>query len=455
MRFAPPKKTYITLLAGIVCIAGISVLFLFPVQHSSTLWAGYRILAVPLDRDEKNILSALDHAGIHDYVSESNSRLVPKDSEAPIIPFLDTLNVRRSLWFVNEKQNTRYIFLPDSGFLDSRLHAAFSGANIEWNIEKSGGFSPLPVILVAIMLATGLITVKNRWLQFICGFPFIILAASYNQIPGFIASIFAVVFVILASGHLYPSGMEITVRQSLSRAKRQPLVFIPAVIALSGGICGGFHGFFLFIAASGVAVTLLISGMKIRTSLIRYRNRRRLHPVFIPLVIDTGNRTEKFYGMAIRLSAAAVISTFIGVFFFAAGTRVRENGMPRELYIPVPTGYTSRTGFGMESYTALIAMKKGTELPDLTDYVAADWNMRTFPWRKIREPLNPPVAGDTMAYTRYSMDESGRISGKTEILDTFDTGFIRKALSADITPLEKMLLRQNRFVIAEMTRQKK
>jgi hypothetical protein len=455
MRFAPPPKIYITLLAGIFGIAGILILFLFPVQHSSTLWTGYRILAVPIDRDEKNILSALDHAGIHDYVSESNSRLVPKDSEAPIIPFLDTLNVRRSLWFVNEKQKTRYFFLPDSGFLDSRLHTAFSGTEIEWKIEKSDGFSPLPVILVAIMLGIGLITVKNRWIQFVCGFPFIILAASYNQMPGFIASIFAVVFVILASGLLYPAGTEMTVRQSLNRAKRQPLVFIPAGIALSGGICGGFHGFFLFIAASAVAVALLISGMKIWKSLIRYRNRRRIHPVFIPLVIDAGNRADYFYGMAIRLSAAAVICTCVGVFFFTAGTSVKENGMPRELYIPVPTGYTSRTGFGMEGYTALIAMKKGTELPDLTDYVAADWNMRTFPWRKIREPLNQPVAGDTMAYTRYSMDDSGRISGKTEILDTFDAGFIRKALSADITPLEKMLLRQNRFVIAEMTRQKK
>ena len=412
MRFAPPKKLYINLLAGIVSIVGILVLILFPIQHNSTLWTGYRILAVPLDREEKDILSALDHAGIHDYVSESNSRLVSKDSEAPIIPFLDTLNVRRSSWFINAKQNIRYIFLSDSGFLDPRLHTAFSGAKIEWKIEKSDGFSPLPVILVAIMLGLGLIMAKNRWLQFICGFPFIILAASYNRIPGFIASIFAVGFVILASGHLYPAGTKMTFRQSLNRAKRQPLVFVPAGIALAGSICGGFHGFFLFLAASTVAAVLLIPGMNIRKSLIRYRNRRRLHPVFIPLVIDAGTRTSDFRKMTLRLSAVAVLCTLFGVVFFAVGARTQEKGMPRELYIPVPTGYTSRAGFGMEGYTALIAMKKGTELPDLTDYVAADWNIRTFPWRKIREPLNLPVAGDTVAYTRYSMDESGRISGE-------------------------------------------
>lgn len=455
MRFAPSRKVYISLLAGIVSIAGIFVLALFPVQSTVSLWTGYRILAVPLDRDETEILAALDGAGFRDYASESNCRLAPKDAEAPIIPFLDALNARRSAWFVNAEQNVRYIFLPDSGFLDARLRSAFADAGIDCNIEKSGGFSPLPVILVAVLLGIGLITTKNRWFQVACGFPFIILAASSNQIPGFIASLFATGFVILASGYLCPVGAELTFRQLPRRAIRRPLVFVPAVLAPAAAVLGGFHGIILFFAASAVSAAVLVPLKNLRDALIRYRNRHRLHPVFIPLVIDAANGARDFRKIAMRLSIATTACALAGILFFAAGASVKEKGMPRELYIPAPTGYTAHGGFGMEEYTALIAMKKGSELPDLTDYVAADWNIRTFPWRKIREPLNPPVAGDTVVYTRYSMDDSGKISGKTEILDTFDTGFIRKALSVDITPLEKMLLRQNRFVIAEMTRPKK
>lgn len=437
----------ITCISGLLFIGSILILFLYPIQTSTSVWKGYRVLVVSLSVNENDITSRLQKQGITEFITESNTLLKNQITEAPIQPILSKINESRSAWFINVTQKNRYIYLKDIPFLDSRIQAAFSGTDYVWNLESGGGgVTFIPSLLCFLFVIIGLFVSKNYLYQLFCSLPFVFLAVSCNTILGCIISLFSIYSLILLLELLSSNGKVISKKQILQRVYRQKRVFIPICISFVSAIIGGWQSVLLFLAAltASLISTYFISSVSQKIEIIQSKNR--IHPVFRPQLMHQSIPEIHLKRSSILIvSSVSLILVIIGVLFFSLRTQPFNNS-DNDLYIPAPARYTVRTGFDIEGYTELLALKDSSGLPDLSDFLAAQWQIYTFPYQRVQNQLQKPKNGSIVLYNNYTIDKNGLITPKKQIMNTFNTEFIKKRLFLDSTPLEKMLLKQNKFV---------
>jgi hypothetical protein len=448
MRTVLSKKAFIAFIAGFAFCAGLLILVLFPVHQSVSTWKGYRILAVTDSSREPEILDLLAKAGIRGIVSEANSAITSGDPQTPVLPFLADVNAKRARWFSDKTGKSRLLYLEDTAFLDLNVKKAFDGSNFSWILERSGQFSFIPVACLGIFLLAGVLSSRKKGFLLVCGIPFIILSASCNDLVGLLSAILSVSVLLLiedafgaGSGSLFRKRLPSIIRARPLYALSVPVPFIVSMI-------GGFQHAALLLAALILAIaagglfTLARDAIRIRL------DARRLHPSFrpvkiVPLLpgIDIDwKRLSIMVAIGLSVLAAGMISLAIPKTGPATGNPAQE------LYIPAPSGYTARNGFTVEGFKEIGSLKNQNDLPDLSDFITTRWNIRIYPWKKIRSPLVRPEPGDTLDTVRYFADDSGKITDEQETLDTFDSGFIRKTLSTDGTPLERLLMHQGEFV---------
>ncbi len=448
MRLNPSKKVCCAFIATILLSASLLVMFFFPVHRTVATWKGYRILAVPQDRNEQDVLDRLTMAGIRGIVTESDSEIASEDDRTPILPFLSKVNAYRARWFSDSAGKFRLFYLEETSFLDIRVKKALEKSTSTWILERTGEFSGIPVICVSMLLLAGIWMSRRKDRMLAGGIPFVFLSASCNDPVGFYAACLSIFALFLLSGHslsdLAPFSRKAFRGRLSDLAVYALFSLIPYVVAGFGGI----HHVLL----QGVALTASVASAVIlslsRDSVRALLDTRRLHPAFRPVRmvhLSPFMRTERKRMMV--LSAIMLLLMVSGSIAFAFADRNRPEGdASQELYIPAPTGYTKRGGFTVAGLKELDSLKEENGLPDLSDFIAAKWNIRIYPWKKIRNPPAKPEPGDTLDEVRYSVDDSGKIPGVREPLDTFDTAVIRRTLSSDCTPLERMLMRQGRFV---------
>ena len=138
------------------------LLTFFPLRTINQVWQGYRILVVPLEQNEKNIVENLEKQGISDFVTESNSLIINNNAKTPSQPALEKWNADRSLWFRNESHNSRYFFLAETPFLETKITKAFSGAQFSWSLEHSDGIKIFPVLICFLLFFVCLLLLKRR-----------------------------------------------------------------------------------------------------------------------------------------------------------------------------------------------------------------------------------------------------------------------------------------------------
>lgn len=443
------------LLAAAVFCAGIFALCSFPLYTIHKIWKDYRVLVVSLSESETDIVSRLKSKGIVDIVTAMNSMLLNTNQEAPIEPFLPTINAERTGWFINTEHNCRYLFLRDQPFLTAKTAESFSGTDFFWVLEKTGGMNPLPPLFVIIVFLAGLFFVKNRLFQIAGGCSFILLAISCNRPSGFFAAILFLYTGILLADHFERQCGTLTGKQLISRLLADRVILILLLAALVAGFSGGFQAGFLSIAALAVSLSGVSLFGALRRFVVILRNKQRLHPIFIPVHIRQSDLPASLKKKTILgISTLVPVLLISGTLALNTGNRQMETQFGKDLYIPAPSGYTDHSGFTIESYTDWVTMKSAAGLPDLGDFVSVQWHIQTFPWRRLQTPTEKPDRDSTAEYPDYVIDEKGIISEKNRIMAKFDTDFIRKTLSSDSTPLEKMLLRQNRFVTVNLMRLK-
>lgn len=448
------QKHHIPLLvASFVVCASLLALFLFPVHSGKTCWTGYRVLVVTPANKEAEVVSRLDKAGITDYASEANSQLANSSPEAPIQPYLSRLNDERSRWFTDDEHNTRFVYLKNLPFLDNRIEKAFTGSDLAYYLEKNSGMLFAQSLALILLLCVGLFTRSNRAYQFFCAIPSFMLSVYYCQIPGFLASVALLWGTLELAGSVDTQRLLLNSRQLLNILIRKRMYALFFLVALVFGALRGFHGFFLVFLAILASAALPIPVSKLVEIYRKSRNRKRLHPRFEPLAISGGSVLPvNVTNLKYALPLAALLTAGIGIPLLVMRSPSHKTDESRVLYIPAPSRYTRHAGFGVDGYSELTALRSKQALPDLGDFVAARWIIRTAPWRRIQDPVLAPEAESTAEYVSYQMDEAGIITGKKRIMDTFNTGFIKKSLVVDSTRLEKMLLKQKRFVTVELTR---
>ncbi len=446
MRISFKNIDFTRILAGLGCIAGIGILLLFPSQTSFGRWQGYHVLAVSLDASEKEVLKRLLSQGIGDVVSESNTHIENKSPEAPIQPFLAAINTARSAWFINTTQRYRYFYLKDTPFLETKITDALKTAEISWNLEKTDNFTIIPFFICGVFGIALLLVSKNRLYQFFCSIPFVILSVTSNSLSGTISSILALYSLSLVADLSVLDGKNLTQKQLILRVQNQGQILIPLAGAFFAGFSSGFQSGLLFCASLCASISLISLVSCLPPQIEKFKNRRRLHPVFRAQIMHPELLRQSLPRYIILFASISCIMCVVtGTLFFNFRSN-HKAAFKQDLYIPAPSGYTGNSGFDIEGYSETRAKKEKTDLPDLTDFLSTQWLIQTFPYRRVQEQGSEPTRESKAEYIDYSIDDKGLISPENHLMNTFNTDFIRKRLALDSTPLEKMLIRQNRFV---------
>jgi len=434
-------------------ILGLFLFSFFSEHSSSTVWNGYRILAVPLGIEETQVLSILEDHGITEYCTESNSLIINTNTKVPVIPFLDALNSSISTWFRFASDNVRLLYLAEIPFLDGKIKKISEKHGIVSFFEHSSTVIWIPFALsVAYWLLLLRYSGKKKSF-FASSFPFCIIALSLNNTAGSVLSI-----GLLTAAYLVSTGLHTDSRQFFRTAVRLNIlpVILPASLLLAVLLVyTGLPGIIQCIAAVCCSVFLVFFGQFIASSRAVLRNRNRLHPGFSPVAINViPKRFEwriPFAAISAGTLALSIVSSFL--VFGSPGSGASVPGS-EQLSFPSPSGYTVQTDFSAECYESFLALRGYSEIPDLADFLLAHWILESVFWSRVQHPVIYPKPGETITYSMFSAHDEGRITEAPKTVCTFDTAFIRKAFSESQSKLEMMLVKQQRFVGVEIKRLK-
>lgn len=446
-RSAPSARIILPILAACAAACALFLVLSRDLPQYSA-WKGWRILACPASISEAAVTDALDASGIDDYASYSNSRLKNPASKALPEALLTNVNQRRLSWFLHE--GMRYFYLKDRTDLNMKVGRSLSAVGTGWILEGEGGFFPLLVILSFGAWSVMLFFSKNRRIGLSSLVSALLLPYSLNRWTGFAASLVIILASYIAAEYVPASRLRENPAKNLSRMLRAPyfigsaLLIIPLFFFVSSGsilriLIGVFFPPVLFVLDS-----------EARSYLSLKAEARRAHPQFMPVRMV---ERETAPGTRTILKAAGLALLFAGAGFAALAVTVSQGGKSSgELSLPVPARYTGPGGFSAEAFDEFMGLRDEDCLPDLGDFITLRWSVDTFPWRRLQEPWAVPGRGAVASYTEYRIGPDGKITGTPKTMLTFDSAFIRHALSTESTPLEKMLQDQGRFVSAKMTR---
>jgi hypothetical protein len=324
---------------------------------------------------------------------------------------------------------------------------------VSWFLEDTGSYALVPPLLVLAFALVILFFVRRRMWFLAAAVPSILLPFFCNRFPAYAASVAFLAFLALLAEPLRDARRTLTRSQKLRMFRANRAAFVPLVAAVAFACLDGLLPALLFGATSLASVgAAYLAGVGL-SAFDSYRDRKRLHPAFRPQAMHPSGLFGAIRRpFQVAVASAAVLLAASGVFAFRFIAPRSPKDSLGELYIPAPAGYTADTGFTVTGYAELAEIRTASSLPDLGDFLSARWNVSIFPYLRVQDPIRPPEAGSTAGLTGYALDGNGVITGTARTLYTFDTGFIRKVLSSDSTPLEKMLMRQGRFVTVDMTR---
>ncbi len=415
-------------------------------RHS--LWQGWRTLACPATVSEAAITEALEASGIRDFASMANSRVSNPKNETLPESFLSTVNAQRQKWF--EHEGTRYLYLRERSDLDRKVSQALAPLGAVWFLDGRGGFYPLFAILSLVSWSAMMALTRNRAIGRVALIPAILLPYSVHRWQGFAAAL-AIVLASFLAGEYFPrTALQGDPRKSLRKMRKAAYLLVP----LSALVL------FLFLVPPVSALRIIFSAAlcpllfalqaEVGSIAARWIDSKRAHPRFTPVkmaesaAVPRAATVLKALGLAIVIFAAG----FAGQ-NFAIHESIKPSG---ELSLPAPRRYTGPSGFGAEAFDTFMSLRDKDGLPDLGDFLAVRWSVDTFPWRRLKDPWNIPYRGAVARYTEYRIDSEGKIAGTPKTMLTFDSAYVRHALAAASTPLERMLQDQGRFVSAKMTR---
>lgn len=429
----------------------------FPVSSTTTIWNGYRILAVTPVDCESLVNSILDNTGLKGYVSESNSKVFKACDYAPIQPFLKDEYTRRSQWFSNGTH--RFFYLPDnvSNRVLSRLLA---DTGLDWSLEEGQQPSLITPILLGILTAIFVFFSTNRIALLVTATPFIAFSYFVHRGEGFFISILALLALFWIMDLLSKGKFALDSRLIQQRLKKNPLRFLPFCPPLILTPLVSIHITTLYLAAILSSCGLYMSYLLIHGMIDQALRSTRLHTPFIPAAI-TPNRRYRTYSInrrQIQVVALPVIGVLVcGLILyiqpslgFSGSNSINTR---RELSLPTPTGYTVSAGFTPERFESFRNSRPKECLPDLSDFILVQWKMTIFPWISVHDAIEQPVPGETVVISDYGIDETGSITTTSRVIASFDESFIRTILKERVTPLELLLLKQGRFVSVTSTGQ--
>lgn len=484
------------LFSVVFCVFSVIALVLTAEKTSETLWDGYRILCVsPPDREE-DLLSVLHSAGIENYVTQSNSAFVPCQNLTPVISFLPEAERQRSRWFFNPEYSHRIIYIEESGLRSNYgkiLGKFLDTSGFSWILEENNVFLWTPVVLLLLVVASAVC--------FFPAFPAVLAASVFpllfaltrNSFSGWLSAFFCLCGITSFFASVFPRRVVTTFSQRMDLCRKNSVYFLPWFAAAFFPLFNHGAGlFFVLLVPAGSAALLYLlniffpSVFSADSPLFMLRNRKRLHPVFKAEVMKSPVTGLVFSGKKLPDAgvflfqlAWAVVLIPAAVFLFSVDGKTEHSGVQNEkkteyfnekneknavyaLCIPAPERYTAGTGFSSDTFKETVLSgffsgfedsggNRGSAVFSLSDFVALQWNISAYPWRKLNSPFEIPEPGDTVTVPRVIKNGEGEFLFENEIKAEFNSDFIMNIFEHNASPLEKMLIRQKRFIKAGWT----
>lgn len=473
------------LLCILVVSAAAAILFAGGEKTDAPVWQDYRVLCVsPQDR-EADLLRVLHAAGITGYVTESNAVLSPVQTMTPEMPFFSAAERLRSRWFTDAGGTYRIVYVHEKtapGHYAGILGPLLTAAGFSWVMENSGSFVLLPVVLLASVLAV------LPWL--FRPFPLVAAAAVFpflfsltrNLPAAWFAGFFWLCGLSVLSAALFPPRRIFSPKDVPPVLVKYARFFLPWFAASVACAFLSGHGIpFVTLVPAGsaalvVLVILLAPGVfSAETLAFTLKNRKRIHPVFRYRMMGdrrpAGKKIPDLRLFFVQAACTLVLTVPVILSFSGAGTggsRTEMQGKSRfffekpeknpsdALYIPAPERYTLADGFSPDAYvrsTAAGPVFSGGSLAEgflfsLADFVTLQWNVAAYPWRKLPGVFTVPREGDVILRRIFRRDGSGILVAEEKIVEKFDADFIMRVMEEYTSPLEKMLLRQGKYVHA-------
>lgn len=439
---------------SVLLLASIFVLLFFPVRTTSSIWNGYRVLACDLELEEIHVTNLLDSVGIKDYVSQSRSMLKSTNTFIPVHPLIEKANHNRANWFINSEYNLRYFYIPDSATLYTKIHKAFSSTTSFWNLEQSVSFTYIPILLTLFLIFISFFIPGNRFKRFIIVLPSVLLSWSLNTFFGYGAAISSTIFITFFGLLLPHNKIELLPMQKAQRMRNHPELIVLAIFIVGFSGIGGLRAIILTFLSlvSSFSVGMIFKIIHSRRN--SRQAKKRLHKKFTPLAMHP-HTIKALHSKNFFIVSGLIFLFFIliGFLFFLHATKSTvaiHKTIPQELCIPSPSGYNDHAEFTVSGFRKSRKSKDSTNLPDLGDYISLQWQLETAPWVKIGETKQDPDEGSCVEMFEYTILENGILIPSVTGNITFDNSFISSVLGSKLTPLEKMLQKQGRFVSAHI-----
>lgn len=451
--FSIPSKIQ-PVLFSLLLLTSIFILLFFPVRTTSSIWKGYRVLSCDLELEEIYVTNLLDSVGIKDYVSQSRSILKSTNTFIPVHPLIEKANKNRVNWFINSEYNLRYFYIPDSAILQTKIEKAFSNTSSFWNLEQSVGFTYIPILLTLFLIFISFAIPGNRFKRFMLVLPSVLLSWSLNTFFGYGAAISSTLFITFWGLLLPHNKIELLPMQKAQRIRNHPELIVMALFIVVFSVIGGWSSIILTFLSlvSSVSIGMIFKLIYLRRN--SNQAKKRLHQKFIPLAMHP-HTIKALHSKNFFIVSGLIFLLFIliGSLFIMQETKspvALHKTIPQELCIPSPSGYNDHAEFTVSGFRKSRKSKDSTNLPDLGDYISLQWQLETAPWVKIGEIKQDPDEGSFVEMFEYTIQENGILISSVTGNITFDNSFISGVLNSKLTPLEKMLQKQGRFVSAHI-----
>jgi len=429
------KKSFITIITGIICAVCVCCfsLFLFRKIPISRLWKQYVVVYVSDQLEESAVLQLLEAAGCRDVISLSGQHipasvpLSPIEKESGSSSYL----TRRNAYFFDLEHKFRLFYVPQA--YENNAGSAIVSMHVPAGMDAQVRFPWVTPCISLLFFCFLCVFAARRDLFFAAGILLVLFGFSQP---------FAVnaASVCLALYSLY-LALRFWRRRGAVHRLANSLIFsifflIPFFLVFSNSLRGGL--LYVFTAFTSLFVLY---------GCLAYERLVETGSAFMPVLIRPASfmqvltvRDSRYMLLCTGCIALLLCTALMSVHTFLPDSHVGS------LYLPAPTRYADDTA-----------------LPTIKDFVAWDWNVRTYPYRSLHEtaagtdaaaPNTVPSDGDKVSIPRYVMTEQG-IQEQQEVVYTFDAAFRRQVLSdIDALPypaLEKLLKMQGNTVSTAYT----
>lgn len=426
------------------------LLFFVPLTVNTTVWKNYRILFLPMDTDENEILNEMHSQGIYGAVSsETIEKRFSEFEEKDMSGYPFTLKELYSQWFLNDQENLRYIYIPSSNKVGLKFLYFLKNNTEGFYLEDSSVFSFFQFAGALIFFAVCIYFSGRKFMFCLLGLPIVIFAGFEKGILSFTAALFFLHAEVCWIEAVF-ANLKLGKEQIKRRIKKNSIIVFIPIFSLAVLSFNSDPALIVFLFAFISGVSLLYIAENTRYLWEKKKDTERLHKVIAPYVMNPES-IEKIWPDKKLFVLASSMTAILGIFSFVLfmGASTPPEGFGSITYLPLPQGYVPANDFSASSFDMLKEIRHGDALPDLGNYICDRWFETAMPYLNAAEPIVQPESGSVVEFSDFTEDENGKFYEDKQTILTFNDKFIKDILSfRNELSIEDMLCRQNCFITA-------